>query len=76
MCTEERNSWAGGGGGGGRERERGVGWRWGEVREEAALYDERDGGHVDAAREHVGRDEEAGGARAKVAQHLLAEMRV
>ena len=41
-----------------------------------ALYDERDGGHVDAAREHVGRDEEAGGARAKVAEHLLAKMRV
>ena len=40
------------------------------------LDDERNRRHVDAPREHVGRDEEAGGARAKVAEYLLAKMRV
>ena len=34
------------------------------------LDDERNRRHVDAPREHVGRDEEAGGARAKIFQHL------
>ena len=34
------------------------------------LDDERNRRHVDAAREHVGGDEEAGGARAKIVQHL------
>eukprot|EP00964_Phaeocystis_antarctica_P026235 scaffold14768_cov48-Phaeocystis_antarctica.AAC.1 len=34
------------------------------------LDDERDRRHVDASGEHVGGDEEAGGARTKVMQHL------
>ena len=34
------------------------------------LDDERDRRHVDASGEHVGSDEEAGGARAKIVQHL------
>ena len=34
------------------------------------LNHERHRGHVDAPREHVGSDEEAGSARAKVVQHL------
>ena len=39
-------------------------------RRHVELDDERNRRHVDAPREHVGRDEEARGARAKIFQHL------